>query len=151
MRAKVRPKPRPTTATWRDIFRCSYRVRACRGRLAAALFLIHITTGWPPATRPAAWNGSQIAHERWLHDFTGTGVNGAREGPRMKLKLSVDRLNYLNIGLMLLALTLALARPFELFLLAYAVLGPLHYLTEISWLHDKGYYTRRRHDYLFLL
>jgi hypothetical protein len=69
----------------------------------------------------------------------------------MKLKLSVDQVNYLNVGLMLLATTLALARPFELFLLAYAVLGPLHYLTEISWLHDKQYYTRRRHDYLFLL
>ncbi len=69
----------------------------------------------------------------------------------MKQRLSVDQVNVLNIGLMLLAMTLALARPFELFLLAYAVLGPLHYLTEISWLHDKGYYTRRRHDYLFLL
>jgi hypothetical protein len=69
----------------------------------------------------------------------------------MKLRLSVDQVNYLNIGLMVLAMTLALARPFELFLLAYAVLGPLHYLTEISWLHDKRYYTRRRHDYLFLL
>src|SRR6266542_962920 len=66
-------------------------------------------------------------------------------------KLSLDQVNYLNIGLMLLAMTLALARPFELFLLAYAILGPLHYLTEISWLHDKRYYTRSRHDYLFLL
>jgi hypothetical protein len=69
----------------------------------------------------------------------------------MRRKLSLDQLNYLNIGLMLLALTLALARPFELFLLAYAVLGPLHYLTEISWLRDKGFYTRRQHDYMFLI
>ncbi|MEA2718904.1 MAG: hypothetical protein QOJ39_768 [Candidatus Eremiobacteraeota bacterium] len=30
--------------------------------------------------------------------------------------------------------------PFELFLFSYAVLGPLHYLTEISWLHDRGYF-----------
>lgn len=30
--------------------------------------------------------------------------------------------------------------PFELFLLAYATLGPLHYLTEISWLHDRRYF-----------
>jgi hypothetical protein len=66
-------------------------------------------------------------------------------------KLSLDQVNYLNIGLMLLAMTLALARPFELFLLAYAIMGPLHYLTEISWLHDKRYFTQRRHDYLFLL
>src|SRR2546429_9680306 len=81
----------------------------------------------------------------------GADVNRSREGRKMKLKLSVDRVNYLNTGLMLLAMTLALARPFELFLLAYAILGPLHYLTEISWLHDKRYYTRRRHDYVFLL
>jgi hypothetical protein len=32
--------------------------------------------------------------------------------------------------------------PFELFLLAYAVLGPMHYLTEISWLHDRKYFAR---------
>jgi len=56
---------------------------------------------------------------------------------------SEDRINYLNIGLMLLSAALAFALPFELFLLAYAVLGPLHYLTEISWLHDRGYFLRR--------
>jgi hypothetical protein len=26
---------------------------------------------------------------------------------------------------------------------AYAVLGPLHYLTEISWIHDRGYFVDR--------
>lgn len=30
--------------------------------------------------------------------------------------------------------------PFELFVLSYAVLGPAHYLTEISWLHDRNYF-----------
>jgi hypothetical protein len=40
--------------------------------------------------------------------------------------------------------------PFELFLFAYAVLGPLHYLTEIGWLHKKGYFTTGKYDYLFL-
>ena len=34
----------------------------------------------------------------------------------------------------------AFAFPFELFLFSYAVLGPLHYLTEISWLHDRRYF-----------
>ena len=43
-----------------------------------------------------------------------------------------DRLNYLNIGLMAASCAVAWFLPFELFLLAYAVLGPLHYLTEIS-------------------
>jgi len=41
---------------------------------------------------------------------------------------------------------LAARLPFELFLFAYAVLGPLHYLTEISWLHDRGYFTTGRWD-----
>lgn len=41
---------------------------------------------------------------------------------------------------MLASCAAAFALPFELFLFAYAVLGPLHYLTEISWIHDKGYF-----------
>lgn len=54
-----------------------------------------------------------------------------------------DRLDQLNIGLMLASCVAAFALPFELFLFAYAVLGPLHYLTEISWLHDRGYFIDR--------
>lgn len=54
-----------------------------------------------------------------------------------------DRLDQLNIGLMLASCAAAFALPFELFLFAYAVLGPLHYLTEISWIHDKGYFVDR--------
>ncbi len=38
--------------------------------------------------------------------------------------------------------------PFEVFLVSYAVLGPLHYLTEISWLHDRGYFLRGKRDSL---
>jgi len=34
----------------------------------------------------------------------------------------------------------AMVAPFHLFLFAYAILGPLHYLTEISWLHDRDYF-----------
>ena len=61
-----------------------------------------------------------------------------------------DRINYLNIGLMLISCVVALYIPFELFLFAYAVLGPAHYLTEISWLHKRNYFTRGKHDYLLL-
>src|SRR5258708_2364966 len=68
----------------------------------------------------------------------------------MNIKLNTDQINYLNIGLMLLSAGLAFAYPFELFLIVYAVLGPLHYLTEISWLHDKNYYTKGKYDYFFL-
>jgi len=49
-----------------------------------------------------------------------------------------------HLGLMVAALCLAYAVPFELLLLAYVVLGPAHYATEISWLHDRGFFLSRR-------
>ena len=54
-----------------------------------------------------------------------------------------DDINWLNVGLMIVACAGAIAAPFHVFLFAYIVLGPLHYLTEISWLHDRKYFTRR--------
>ena len=54
-----------------------------------------------------------------------------------------DDVNWLNIGLMVVACAAAIIAPFHVFLFAYVVLGPLHYLTEISWLHDRKYFTRR--------
>jgi len=66
-------------------------------------------------------------------------------------KLTTDQVNYLNVGLMLLAAGLAFWRPFEVFLFVYAVLGPAHYLTEISWLHDRKYFTTRRYDPVVLI
>jgi hypothetical protein len=54
--------------------------------------------------------------------------------------MDTDRLNYLNIALMVASAMAAFVWPFEVFLLAYVVLGPLHYLTEISWLHDRRYF-----------
>ena len=55
-------------------------------------------------------------------------------------KLSSTQVDKVNIGLMLISLVLAFIFPFEVFLFSYAVLGPLHYLTEISWLHQKNYF-----------
>jgi hypothetical protein len=60
----------------------------------------------------------------------------------------LDRINYVNIGLMLASVALACVLPFEVFLAAYAILGPLHYLTQISWLHDRGYFTTGRWDWV---
>lgn len=62
-----------------------------------------------------------------------------------------DKINFLNIGLMLVTMVLAYYFPFETFLLAYAFLGPLHYLTEISWLHDRQYFTKGKYDFIPLL
>lgn len=65
--------------------------------------------------------------------------------------LREDKINYANVGLMLITAVLAYFFPFETFLLAYAYLGPLHYLTEISWLHDRNYYAKGKYDFLVLL
>ena len=45
----------------------------------------------------------------------------------------------------------AFVMPFEVFLFAYAFLGPLHYLTEISWLHDRKYFSTGKYDFIVLL
>jgi hypothetical protein len=63
----------------------------------------------------------------------------------------VERIDYVNIGLLIFSCLMAFVIPFELFLFAYAVMGPLHYLTEISWLHDKNYYSTDRRDVILLV
>ena len=55
-------------------------------------------------------------------------------------------INHVNIGLILLSFAIALYLPFELFLFAYAILGPGHYLTEISWLHKRHFFTKGSYD-----
>lgn len=62
-----------------------------------------------------------------------------------------SKINFLNIGLMLITAVFSFFLPFETFLLAYAFLGPLHYLTEISWLHDRQYFTKGKYDFVPLL
>ena len=61
------------------------------------------------------------------------------------------QINYLNIGLMIISAIAAYILPFEVFLFAYAFLGPLHYLTEISWLHDRQYFAKGKYDFVPLL
>lgn len=49
---------------------------------------------------------------------------------------------------MLISLVAAFLLPFEVFLISYAILGPLHYLTEISWLHDRQYFSPKKFDWI---
>ncbi len=65
--------------------------------------------------------------------------------------LQENKINYLNIGLIILSIFAAFVMPFETFLFAYAFLGPLHYLTEISWLHDRQYFSKGKYDFIPLL
>jgi hypothetical protein len=64
---------------------------------------------------------------------------------------TLTNLNTINIGLMIISLGLAYVLPFEIFLLSYAVLGPLHYLTELSWLKDKNFFLPYKSDKYYLL
>jgi hypothetical protein len=52
---------------------------------------------------------------------------------------------------MIVSCIVAFILPFELFLFSYGVLGPLHYLTEIGWLHKKNYFTKGKYDFTFLI
>lgn len=54
------------------------------------------------------------------------------------IRLNTDRLNILFI---VASLIIAIVLPFELFLFSYAILGPMHYLTEINWLKTKNYFS----------
>jgi hypothetical protein len=54
---------------------------------------------------------------------------------------NIDRL---NIFLIVISLLVAYKIPFELFLFSYAFLGPLHYLTEISWLKERNYFIKTK-------
>ncbi|MBI1289537.1 MAG: hypothetical protein GC178_18370 [Flavobacteriales bacterium] len=62
-----------------------------------------------------------------------------------------ERIDLLNLGLILLALALAYLMPFGSFLVAYAFLGPLHYLTEINWLRDRNYYVSGKTIWLWIV
>ena len=57
-------------------------------------------------------------------------------------------LDRLNFALVIAACLIAHAVPLDMLVLSYAILGPAHYLTEISWLHDRQYFAKRKYDYL---
>lgn len=65
--------------------------------------------------------------------------------------MKASTIHHLNTGLIILSCIVAFFIPFELFLFSYGVLGPLHYLTEIGWLHKKNYFTKGKYDFLFLV
>ena len=56
--------------------------------------------------------------------------------------MNAKKIDILNVALVIMSLFIAIKLPFELFLFSYAFLGPLHYLTEINWLHKKKYFEK---------
>jgi hypothetical protein len=61
--------------------------------------------------------------------------------------LTVDTINVILLGAVAI---FSWFWPFEVFLFSYAVLGPLHYLTEILWLHKKNYFIPTLSRYYWL-
>lgn len=47
---------------------------------------------------------------------------------------------YKDLALILLTCVVAHLFPYHLVIFSYTVLGPAHYLTQISWLHDRKYF-----------
>ncbi len=57
----------------------------------------------------------------------------------------LTKIDLLNTFLIVVSLAIACILPFELFVIAYAVLGPLHYITEINWIRDRGYFLNNKY------
>jgi hypothetical protein len=58
--------------------------------------------------------------------------------------MAVRRGDLVHLALLLGSLALAYVLPFELLLLSYIILGPAHYFTQISWMHDRRYFLPHR-------
>ncbi|HVM96452.1 MAG TPA: hypothetical protein VMT89_08680, partial [Candidatus Acidoferrales bacterium] len=71
------------------------------------------------------------------------GAAGVRVAapPNFALPATVARIDLINIGLMLAAAAVACVAPIQLFAVAYVVVGPLHYLTQLAWLRDRRWFT----------
>lgn len=65
--------------------------------------------------------------------------------------MKTNTIHHLNTILILVSCLISYVIPFELFLFSYGILGPLHYLTEIGWLHKKQYFTKGKYDFIFLI
>jgi hypothetical protein len=65
--------------------------------------------------------------------------------------MKILNIDIINLGLIIVSFLLACYLPFELFLFGYAVLGPLHYLTETNWIINKNYFVANNYwKYLVL-
>ncbi len=56
------------------------------------------------------------------------------------------QLDWINCGLIVSSAFVAGWAPFAMLVMAYVLLGPLHYLTEILWLDERGYFLPQRRD-----
>ena len=59
------------------------------------------------------------------------------------------QIDIFNLGLLFVSFLLAYLLPFRVFLYGFAILGPLHYLTEINWLNSKSYFIPNKRNFRF--
>jgi hypothetical protein len=52
------------------------------------------------------------------------------------------QINWLNSAIIVAVYALSLRFPYQLLFFSYAFLGPAHYLTQISWMHDRNYFVQ---------
>lgn len=62
-----------------------------------------------------------------------------------------NKIDLLNVLLLVFSLLVAILLPFETFLFAYAILGPLHYLTEINWLNNRNFFAKGKKQIWILI
>lgn len=65
--------------------------------------------------------------------------------------MNIQRIDLVNIGLIVISLVVAMRLPLELFLFSYAILGPIHYFTEINWLNERKYFVKENKSWIWLL
>jgi hypothetical protein len=65
--------------------------------------------------------------------------------------MTSKQVDWLNTGLILSSLFLAILLPFELFVISYVFIGPLHYFTEIGWLGERQFFLRSKGDHWWLV
>jgi len=58
----------------------------------------------------------------------------------MRTSSAGENQHAVNLGVLLFSAAAAWVAPLQTFLIAYAVIGPMHYLTEIAWLRKKDFY-----------
>jgi hypothetical protein len=65
--------------------------------------------------------------------------------------MKVATIDGVNALLIVIAAGAAFLFPFEVFLFSYAFFGPLHYLTEISWLEKRNFFLTNKNFIWFLV
>lgn len=65
--------------------------------------------------------------------------------------ITQNKVEIVNCMMLVLSIIAACFLPFETFLFSYAVLGPLHYLTELQWLNKKDFFIPKTKTLMFVI